>query len=243
MSPKALADVMALAEAAPHRTLDRESYGRYLPLVRRTALQLARRIPSTIEVSDLLGYGWIGLMEAYQRSDPGMPREEFEAYAHFRVRGAMLDHLRSLDPSSRAQRRASRGVARAIADLASVLGREPEDDEVARKLELTVADYRDLAEKVALAGAARLELLDLQDMDLPCASGSPEEEADRLRLIDAVAYALPKLSRRLGQVVTLYYRDGRMLREIAETLGVSESRVSQLLSEAIDDLRAAIQSA
>src|SRR5579859_5713081 len=120
------------AEARARRTMNRDAYEQFLPLVRRTAMRLARRVPATITVSDLVGYGWIGLMEAYQRSSPDMPEEEFEAYALYRVRGAMLDYLRSLDPTTRDLRRASRQVARTIRDLTSALGRDPEEEEIAR---------------------------------------------------------------------------------------------------------------
>jgi RNA polymerase sigma factor for flagellar operon FliA len=232
--------VAADAEQRARRTLDRDAYARYLPLVRRTAMRLARRVPSTIAVSDLVGYGWIGLMEAYQRSDPKMPEGEFEAYALYRVRGAMLDYMRSLDPSTRAVRRASRGMARAIRSLSTKLGREPEEQEIAKELELTINDYRGLLDKIAAAGMARLELLDLDDLDVASAGTSAEDEAGKRQLADAVATAINKLPPKLAQVLALYYQEDCTLRQIGLVLGVSESRVSQLHTEAIHRLRAAV---
>ena len=232
--------VVAEAEQSARRSLDHEAYARYLPLVRRTAMRLARRVPSTIAVADLVGYGWVGLMEAYQRSDPNMPEEEFEAYALYRVRGAMLDYMRSLDPSTRAVRRASRGMARAIRVLSTRLGREPDENEIAAELELTVEAYRATLDKIAAAGMARLELLDLDDLDVVAAGATAEDEAGKRQMADAVATAINGLPERLAQILALYYQENCTLRQIGLILGVTESRVSQLHTEAIHRLRAAI---
>lgn len=232
--------MIAGAEQRARRTLDRAAYDRYLPLVRRTAMRLARRVPSTIAVADLVGYGWIGLMEAYQRADPKMPEQEFEAYALYRVRGAMLDYMRSLDPSTRALRRASRDMARAIRTLSSTLGREPDEAQIAKEMKLDLKDYQQLLEKIAAAGMARLELLDLDDMDVASSGDSAEDEAGKRQMADAVAAAIQKLPTKLAQVLALYYQEDCTLREIGLVLGVSESRVSQLHTEAIHRLRAAI---
>lgn len=232
--------LVAEAEQRARRTLDRTAYDRYLPLVRRTAMRLARRVPSTIAVTDLVGYGWIGLMEAYQRADPKMPEEEFEAYALYRVRGAMLDYMRSLDPSTRALRRASRQMARVIRTLSSALGREPEEEEIARAMDLDIDEYRGLLEKVAAAGMARLELLDLDDVELSSNAATAEDETEKRQLVDAVAGAIGTLPPKLAQVLALYYQEDCTLRQIGQVLGVSESRVSQLHTEAIHRLRAAV---
>jgi RNA polymerase sigma factor for flagellar operon FliA len=228
------------AEARARRTMNRDAYDRFLPLVRRTAMRLARRVPSTITVSDLVGYGWIGLMEAYQRSSPEMPEDEFEAYALYRVRGAMLDYLRSLDPTSRDLRRASRQVARTIRDLSVDLGRDPEENEIAAKLNLEVPTFRALLDKIAAGGMARLELLDLDDVDLASADQTVDEEVAKRRLADAVVGAMDSLPPKLLQVLALYYQEGCTLRQIGAVLGLTESRVSQLHTEAIHRLRAAV---
>jgi RNA polymerase sigma factor for flagellar operon FliA len=234
------AAVIADAEARARRSMDRAAYERFLPLVRRTAMRLARRVPATITVADLVGYGWVGLMEAFQRSATDMPDEEFQAYALYRVRGAMLDYLRSLDPATRDLRRASRRVSHAIRDLSQRLGREPEEEEIAQSLGMSIRNYRDLLEKIAAAGMARLELLDLDEVDVESGGETIDDAVSKRRLADAVAEAMETLPPKLLQVLALYYQEGCTLRQIGSVLGVGESRVSQLHTEAIHRLRAAV---
>jgi len=232
--------MIAEAEARARRTMNRADYERFLPLVRRTAMRLARRVPSSITVADLVGYGWIGLMEAYQRSATDMPDEEFEAYAVYRVRGAMLDYLRSLDPATRDLRRASRRVAHAIRELSHKLGREPQEEEIARALDMGLPAYRAMLEKIAAAGMARLELLDLDELEVEGAGETVDDAVAKRRLADAVAAAMETLPAKLVQVLALYYQEGCTLKQIGAVLGVGESRVSQLHAEAIHRLRAAV---
>jgi len=159
---------MALSQAkmnAPKRTLTREDYERFLPLVRRIAMRLARRVPSHIGIGDLISSGWVGLVEAYSRTAEGMPAEEFEAYASHRVRGAMLDYLRGLDPASRQARNASRKVTRTISELTRALERPPEEEEIADALGLDLDGYRALLGQISSAGMSRLELVDLDQID------------------------------------------------------------------------------
>jgi RNA polymerase sigma factor for flagellar operon FliA len=232
--------VIVDAEARARRSMDRVAYERFLPLVRRTAMRLARRVPSSITVADLVGYGWVGLMEAYQRSATNMPDEEFQAYALYRVRGAMLDYLRSLDPATRDLRRASRRVARTIRDLSQQLGREPEEEEIAQSMGVGLRAYRELLEKIAAAGMARLELLNLDEIEVENAGEMVDDAVAKRRLADAVASAMETLPPKLLQVLALYYQEGCTLRQIGAVLGVGESRVSQLHTEAIHRLRAAV---
>jgi RNA polymerase sigma factor for flagellar operon FliA len=232
--------VIAEAESRARRSMDRSEYERFLPLVRRTAMRLARRVPATITVADLVGYGWVGLMEAYQRSATNMPDEEFEAYALYRVRGAMLDYLRSLDPATRDLRRQSKRVAHSIRDLSQKLGREPEEEEIAQSMGMPLRGYRELLEKIAAAGMARLELLDLDDVEVESAGETIDDAVAKRRLADAVVVAMDTLPPKLLQVLALYYQEGCTLRQIGAVLGVGESRVSQLHTEAIHRLRAAV---
>jgi RNA polymerase sigma factor for flagellar operon FliA len=232
--------VIVDAEARARRSMDRVAYERFLPLVRRTAMRLARRVPSSITVADLVGYGWVGLMEAYQRSATNMPDEEFQAYALYRVRGAMLDYLRSLDPATRDLRRSSRRVARTIRELSQRLGREPEEEEIAQSMGVGLRAYRELLEKIAAAGMARLELLNLDEVEVENAGEMVDDAVAKRRLADAVASAMETLPPKLLQVLALYYQEGCTLRQIGAVLGVGESRVSQLHTEAIHRLRAAV---
>ncbi|AKU94724.1 RNA polymerase sigma factor for flagellar operon [Labilithrix luteola] len=222
------------------RVLTPADYRKYLPIVRRTAVRLARKVPSHISVADLTGYAWVGLVEAFSRAAPGMDEEEFEAYALYRIRGAMLDHLRSLDTQTRASRVTSRRVTRAIQRLTTKLSRAPEENEICEELGMSVEDYRNTLSALDGAGMSRLEMLDV-DADIAADEAElPEDSASRRELQEVVAQAITKLPPRLQQVLSLYYTEECTLREIGEILEVSESRVSQLHTEAVHRLRAAI---
>lgn len=228
------------SEARAVRVLSAEHYRKYLPIVRRTAMRFARRVPRHITVADLTGYAWIGLVEAFARASDDMDEAEFEAYALYRIRGAMLDYLRSLDTQSRASRATSRKVTRAIAEVTKRLGRPPEEEEVAAELAMTVVEFRGTLAALERAGMNRLELTDF-DADLVADAGErPEDAAGRREIQEAVTAAIGTLQPRLQQVLALYYTEECTLREIGEILGVSESRVCQLHAEAVHRLRAAI---
>jgi RNA polymerase sigma factor FliA len=228
------------AEERANRALDHAAYERFQPLVRRTAMRFARRVPRHITVSDLVGYGWVGLMEAYRRADPEMPPEEFEAYASYRVRGAILDYLRSLDPATRELRRSSRNVADAIRKLTGEKVRAPEEGEIAAALGLSLEDYRELLQRISTGGMARLELLDIDNLEVEGANENIDDGVGQRQLSTAVAEAITHLPPRLQQILALYYQEECTLREIGSVLGVSESRVCQLLSEAMHRLRAMV---
>lgn len=230
------------SEERAKRKLTREDYERYLPLVRRTAMKLARRLPSHVTVADLVSYGWIGLLDAFERASPAMNQDEFEAYAVYRVRGAILDHLRSLDPASRAARALSRKVARAMSDLTKEKGgRQPEEEEVAGRLEMNVDEFRKVMEHLGRVGMNRLEMLDIDEVNEIGAVGEtlPEEAAARRELVSVVANAVKKLPERHQLVLALYYQEERTMREIGIVLDITESRVCQIHTEAIHRLRAA----
>jgi RNA polymerase sigma factor FliA len=222
------------------RAITRREYEQFQPMVRRTAMRLARRVPSHVSVNDLIGCGWVGLVEALGRAAPGMPDQELEAYCFYRVRGAMLDYLRSLDPASREIRNASRRVARAISTLTQQLGRPPEESEIASSLKMTDEEYRDVLGLIHGVGMARLEMLDFDTMDMASDSEGPEDMTNRRMLVDQVSGAIEKLPPRLQQVLALYYQEDCTMREIGEILGVTESRVCQLHSEIMHRLRASI---
>lgn len=228
------------SEQRAARALSSVDYRKYLPIVRRTAMRLARKVPSHISVSDLIGYAWIGLVEAFARSGEHMDEDEFEAYALYRIRGAMLDYLRSLDTQSRASRAMSRRVTRAIQKLTQTLSRPPEENEIADELSMTLLEYRSTLASLDRAGMNRLEMLDI-DGDLTADGGeAPEELTGRKELHEAVAEAIHTLPERLQQILALYYTEECTLREIGAVLEISESRVCQLHTEAVHRLRAAI---
>lgn len=227
-------------EGRAKRALTADDYRRYLPIVRRTAMRLARKVPDHITVNDLIGYAWLGLVEAFRRAGDEMSEEEFEAYALYRIRGAMLDHLRSLDTHSRSSRALSRRVTQAITALTNKLKRAPEEEEIAFELSMDVEAYRKVLSSLDSAGMSRLELLDI-DKELPANDAIlPEEATSQKELTGAVAEAVLKLPLRLQQVLSLYYAEECTLREIGAILEVSESRVCQLHTEAVHRLRAAV---
>lgn len=227
-------------ERKSERVLDPKVYERLMALVRRTAIRMARKVPAHVSVSDLVGYGWLGLLEALNRAGPDLTDDEFEAYALYRVRGAILDYLRTLDPATRRARTLSRRVTRAIRELTHELGRPPEEGEISARLGMGDEEYQETLKTVGEAGMARLELLDIDDVDPVSQLNAPDEQAGQRELCEAVSAAIQTLPERLQLVLALYYGEECTLREIGAVLSVSESRVSQLHSEAVHRLRAAI---
>src|SRR5439155_9452476 len=140
--------------------------------------------------------------------------------------------LRSLDPTARHVRNASRRIARAVAKLTEALARQPHEEEIAKEMSLTIHEYRELLQSVGKAGMARLEVIDLDEVDvLEDGALLPDEEASRRMLSKDVAAAVAALPDRLQKVLMLYYQESCTLKEIGAILGVSESRVSQLHTE------------
>lgn len=221
------------------RKLTRADYDRFLPLVRRTAMKLARRLPSHVTVNDLISYGWVGLCDAFERAPEGMTPDEFEAFAMFRVRGAALDHLRSLDPATRSARAMSRKVAKAINELSAKSGKQPEEEDIAKKLGMTIDEYRKTMENLGKSGMDKLEMLDIDEMPVAEKAELQEEKLGKKELQGVVASAIKNLPERHQLVLALYYQEERTLREIGTILDISESRVCQIHTEAIHRLRAA----
>jgi RNA polymerase sigma factor for flagellar operon FliA len=152
----------------------------------------------------------------------------------------MIDWLRSLDPNAREARNASRRVARSIARLTQELGRSPRDEEVAKALGIGVEDYRRTLAERGRPCVARLEHVELTSTFPPSDTELPDEVATQRMLGAQVSDALDRLPERLRRVMSLYYREDRTLREIGAALNVSESRVSQLHSEAMVRIREAV---
>jgi RNA polymerase sigma factor for flagellar operon FliA len=210
----------------------------YLPLVRRIAMKLARSLPSSIAIDDIISAGWVGLSESLKRCPPDMSDSDFEAYASYRVRGAILDYLRTLDPLTRKLRTASRRISQTIGDLAQSLGRVPEEDEVAAGLGVTLDAYRDLLREIGEAGFARL---DIEIVDASSSEPSPEANVMKRDLAERVTEAIQLLPERLQIVLALHYQEECTLKDIGAVLGVSESRACQLHSEAVQHIRALVE--
>ena len=218
----------------------------HVQMVRAVACRLAHRLPRSVELSELIGVGTLALVDAAgrYRTSRGVP---FEAFARQRVHGAMLDALRGMDWAPRSVRRKQRAIGAATNRLRHELGREPQGVEVAAALGLTPANYEKALDDVrgAELAAARLASCPAQDESLIASefegSGDQHAQLERAELAGDVAAALTRLPERERRVLAMYYQDEMTLAEIGAAMGVSESRISQLRSQAIGRLRALLR--
>jgi RNA polymerase sigma factor for flagellar operon FliA len=214
----------------------------HLPLVQYVVAEIAHRVPNHVTRSDLVSAGMLGLAQAARTFDPGRGIA-FDRYASTRIRGALLDELRGRDWASRSVRSRARGLQAATEDLTNRLGRAPSTDEVARELRLDRSEVERLVDDVHRATVLNYDSL-VVDGDaesfLAIGDAGPEQAiVDRERrayLPDAVA-SLPE---RLRHVIIGYFFEERPMQEIADELGVSESRISQLRAEALSLLKDAL---
>jgi len=219
----------------------------HVPLVKSMAQRLAQRLPSQVEMNDLISVGMLGLIDAAGRYKPtlGVP---FDAFARRRVHGAMLDALRELDWAPRSLRRLRRSMDSAVANLRHTLGREPEDAEIASAMDLSPHEY-----DKALEQLRTLEIGSLRQLEAPAPDGTsllelcmdPGEgvvaQLERKELREHLARAIEQLPERERQILALYYEQELTLAEIGEVIGVCESRVCQLRSLALSRLRTALR--
>ncbi|MBN8615934.1 MAG: sigma-70 family RNA polymerase sigma factor [Deltaproteobacteria bacterium] len=206
-----------------------------MPVVHRVARGVARRLPPHIDVADLVGAGAEGLVRAARAYDP-MKCERFETYAEARIRGAILDELRSSDAMTRYGRRIEAAMRRARSELERELGRTPTDEELAARLKLPLAHYRrhaDTARRGVMLCAGGMTDPDLVESSAPQPELLCVASDTRRRLAEAIA----QLSPRKQEVLGLYFAEECTQAEIGRVLGVTESRVCQILSEAIARLR------
>jgi len=218
----------------------------HLPTVRYIARRIHERLPQHVELDDLISAGVVGLIDAFSKFDHSK-QVQFKSYAQFRIRGAILDSLRTLDWSPRELRRKGRAVEEAIRATTHKLGRAPAENEIAREMDLGLVEYQQLLGElkgleIGSLHAERTE--DSGDEELSYIPGSPDEDPlfrclqgeMKQRLIDAIE-ELPEKER---MVLTLYYYEELTMKEIGLTLGVVESRVSQIHSSAVVRLRTAL---
>lgn len=206
-------------------------------MVRRVALHLKTRIPPVIEVDELIQVGMMGLLEATQTYDPSKGID-FDNFAHARVRGAMLDEVRRLSALPRSAVAFNRGHSEATQSLGNKLGRRPTDGELAEHMGLPIDEFQ------KERGAARLfETYSIEDMTeeamsvVDSAIARPDVAVEEAQFMDAVTSAIDGLPERDRLIISLYYVEELNLKEIGAVLGVSESRVSQLLSSVVKKLR------
>jgi RNA polymerase sigma factor for flagellar operon FliA len=219
----------------------------HLPVVRFLARRIHERLPQHVDIEDLVSAGVVGLMDAFAKFDPGK-KVQFRSYAQFRIRGAILDSLRTLDWSPRELRRKGRAVEEAIRVLTVRIGRAPGEHEVAGEMGLGLEEYQQLLGdlKGLEIGTLHMERNeDSGDEELAYVPGRPDEDplfrCLKGELEDRLAEAIAKLPDRERLVMTLYYYEEMTMREIGLALGVVESRVSQVHASAVAHLRAALK--
>jgi RNA polymerase sigma factor for flagellar operon FliA len=224
----------------------RDLLTQHMPLVKRLAHHMKAKLPPSVEVDDLVQAGMIGLLDAISRYEE-THGAQFETYAVLRIRGAMLDELRNSDWLPRSMRQNMRKIETAMSTLQQRLGHPPSESEVAKLLKLSLAEYQDM-----LSDGGGHQLLYYEDFHDNEGNDSfldryAVDDADPLRsLLDgdfrqAVIDAIDALPPREKILMGLYYEEELNLKEIGAVMGVSESRVSQLHTQAVVRLRAALR--
>lgn len=218
----------------------------YLPLVKYVAGRLAITLPSHVDINDLIGSGVIGLVSALENFEPKY-KTKFETYAIIRIRGSMLDELRSLDWVPRSVREKFVALQRAHTSIEQELGRPARDDEIADRLQITLNELGTLMnEERTVAFLSLNELLNPDDGDRKAVSmidavsddtqPSPFSAYDTKEKRRILAQAIQELPEQERIVIALYYYERLMLKEIGAVLGISESRVSQVHTKALTRL-------
>ena len=218
----------------------------YAPLVKYVASRVATGLPSSVEQADLVSYGMFGLIDALEKFD--LSRQiKFETYAIPRIKGAIIDELRAMDWVPRSVRFKQREIEKALADLESMLKRQPSEKELAERLGMSLHELHEVVTQISFVSVLALDetvsvgadrgekvsLVDtLADKGFDPISGVESQETRGL-----LAAAINELSEREKIVVTLYYFEGLTLAEIGEILGVTESRVCQIHTKAVGVLR------
>lgn len=216
----------------------------YAPLVKRIAHHLMARLPASVQVSDLIQAGMIGLLEASKKFEQGKGAS-FETFAGIRIRGAMLDEVRRNDWLPRSVHKNARRISKAMNAAEQKLGRQARDPEIAQELGVSLDEYHQL-----LADSENMGVYGFEDIGLPAdgtglADGNeipgPERGFERQAFQQVLAGAIDELPERERLVLALYYDEELNLKEIGLVLGVSESRVCQICNQAMARLRSRLK--
>ncbi len=214
-------------------------------LVKRIAYHLLARLPSSVLVDDLIQSGMIGLLEASNNFD-NSKGASFETFAGIRIRGAMLDEIRRGDWTPRSVHKNSRMVSEAIKTLEAALGRDVTDIEVAEKLDISINEYHHILNEVSSGKILGIDDLGINEDSLSFYEDSnnndPYQNIEQIVFKKSLSECISSLPEREALVLSLYYDEELNLREIGQVLDVSESRVSQIHSQAMHRLKARMQS-
>jgi len=213
----------------------------YAPLVKRIAYHLMGRLPASVVLDDLIQAGMIGLLEAAKKYDASKGAS-FETYAGIRIRGSIIDEVRRGDWTPRSVHRNGRRISEAIHKLEAELGRDASDSEIAAEMDISVADYHSLLKDSLESRLFSFEELTSTEGEtvgeqLSADDPGPVNLTESTAFAGALASAIDSLPEREKLVLALYYDEELNLKEIGEILGVSESRVSQIHSQAAHRLR------
>ncbi|MFQ5449146.1 MAG: sigma-70 family RNA polymerase sigma factor [Nitrospinaceae bacterium] len=223
----------------------------YGPMIKYVANRIAMRLPPHIEVDDLISVGVLGLIDAIQKYDPTRGAK-FKTYAEFRVRGAILDELRSMDWVPRSVRQKAASMDAVVQKLQSKLGRPPEDDEIAAEMGMDLNEFFNTLNETRSMPVLSLEDLGIaketgeQQSLLDCLAGKgdtdPQTQLRLNELKEIIAKAIDQLPEKERLMISLYYYEELTMKEIGEVLSITESRVSQIHSKAVFRLRTKLKS-
>ncbi|ABG41536.1 MAG: RNA polymerase sigma factor FliA [Alteromonadaceae bacterium] len=234
------------SKAAAYQQLDDRNalVERHAPLVKRIAHHLIARLPASVLVDDLIQAGMIGLLEASRNFD-GTKGASFETFAGIRIRGSMLDEIRKGDWTPRSVHKNGRAITDAINKVERETGRDARDVDIAKKLEVSIEQYHQMLGEVNAGKIIGMEDLgvseDVVTTEQTKGSDTPFEDLLQGSFQKALAHAITTLPEREAIVLSLYYDEELNLREIGEVLDVSESRVSQIHSQAMLKLKSKMQ--
>jgi RNA polymerase sigma factor FliA len=218
----------------------------YAPMVKRLAHQMMSKLPYSVQIDDIIQAGMMGLLDAANRYDE-IHGAQFETYATQRIRGAMLDELRGADWLPRSLRRDMRRIEQAVSRMQQKLKRAPNETEIAGELEVSLAEYQQMLQEAR--GAQLIYYEDFQDEDHDdfferfefSSNNDPQALLQDERFKAELIRAIDILPERERMVMGMIYEQELNLREVGEVLGVSESRISQLHSQAVARLRASLK--
>ncbi len=224
---------------------------KFTPLIKYIAHRLAMRLPPHITADDLIGAGVIGLMDAIEKFDPAK-KVQFKTYAEIRIKGSMLDELRSLDWVSRSVRQKATQLEKTYQLLEKQNGRAVEDEEVAQAMSISLEDYYNLLNEICGVSLLDIETLrpkvteqgedELADLPGEIRDNQPFHFFRQLEIKEVLSRAIKELPYNEKMVITLYYYEQLTLKEIGEVMGYTESRICQLHAKAILRLKHKLRS-